>query len=122
MVVPDARSNHNQSMANAERDSLGAAGCSQLPHNRCDVEFDGVFGDFEAGSHLLVSETGGEEAQDLGLARRSVKSVGCHLRIGEVTEWINRRALPTPCVAAALRCQLQIEIDNVLTVALWLLA
>jgi len=48
---------HDQAMADAEGDGLGAAGRAQLAHDRGDVELDGVLGNLQARSDLFIAET-----------------------------------------------------------------
>ena len=55
-------------MADAEGDGLGAAGRAQLAHDGGDVELDGMLGNLQARSDLLVAEPCREELKHFQFA------------------------------------------------------
>ena len=61
--------NHNQPMADAEGNSFGAAARAELAHDRGDVELNGMLGNPQARSDLLIAQARREELQNLQFAR-----------------------------------------------------
>src|SRR5207245_7882280 len=76
MKAQDTTLEQNEAHPDAQSDGFSPAGSAQLIENRADVKFDGVIGNAEARSDLLVAQTVGHHAQDFNFACREFVESG----------------------------------------------